>query len=287
VNSAEAAPGRGAFFGPLLREWRRVRRFSQLALALEAEISARHLSCLETGRARPSREMVARLAATLELPLRERNALLVAAGFAAQYGEQNLFASEPDGPGIDRVRAAVELILLHQEPFPAFVLDRYWEVRRTNRAAERCTALLLGHVPDGAQPNMLRLLLAPGGLKELLVNWEETAEDLVRHLQHQVATVPADERSRALLAEVLAYPDVPRRSRQRELVQPAAPLLTTHFRKGALELRFFSTFTHFATPQEVALDELRIECSFPADEATASRCRELFGNAEGPGAPPG
>jgi hypothetical protein len=114
-------------------------------------------------------------------------------------------------------------------------------------------------------------------LRPLLVNWEETAEDLVRHLQHQVAAAPSDERSRALLAEVLAYPDVPQRFGRREPERPAAPLLTTHFRKGDLELRFFSTFTHFATPQEVALDELRIECSFPADEATAVRCRELFG----------
>jgi len=274
----------GGEFGTLLRRWRGVRRFSQLDLALEAEISSRHLSCLETGKARPSREMVARLSETLSLPLRERNALLVAAGFAAHYAERPLFGHEPAAAGTDsefaRVSDAIDLILRHQEPYPAFVLDRHWEIVRTNRAALRCNALLLGREPDGSRPpNMLRLLLAPDGVKPLLVNWRETAEDLVRHLHQQVAAAPSDERARDLLAEVLAYPDIPPRWRWRELERPAAPLLTTHFRKGELELRFFSTFTHFATPQEIALDEVRIECSFPADDATAALCHTLFGDA--------
>lgn len=259
-------------FGALLRHWRATRRLSQLDLALEAEISARHLSCVETGRAQPSREMVLRLADALEIPLRERNSLLVAAGYAPRYVETSIGA-----PEMERMRTAIELILGHQEPFPAFVLDRYWEIRMANQAAARCTRFLLGAEP--AESNMLRLLLHPGGLRPALLSWEETAADLVRHLHHQVAATPSDDRAKGLLAEVLSYPGVPAGWRTREVGAPMTPLLTTVFRKGAVDLRFFSTFTTFGTPRDVTLEELRIECSFPADEATAAACRALFASS--------
>jgi transcriptional regulator with XRE-family HTH domain len=255
--------------GTLLRHWRAARRLSQLELALEAGVSSRHLSYVETGRSQPSREMVLRLADTLEIPLRERNALLVAAGYAPRYFETNLAA-----PQMARTRSAIELILDHQEPYPAFVLDRHWEIRQTNQAAARCTRFLLGAEP--AESNMVRLLLHPSGLRPVLVNWEETAADLIRHLHHQVAAAPSDERAKALLAEVLGYPGVPAGWQTREIGVPATPLLTTNFRKGDVQLRFFSTITTFGTPHDVTLDELRIECSFPADEATAGVCRERF-----------
>jgi transcriptional regulator with XRE-family HTH domain len=255
--------------GTLLRQWRTTRRLSQLDLALEAEISARHLSFVETGKAQPSREMVLKLAETLEIPLRERNTLLVAAGFAPRYVETELTA-----PAMAQVRSAIDLILAHQEPFPAFVLDRHWEIRMTNQAAMRCTRFLLGR--DPAESNMQRLLLAPDGLRPVLANWEELAGDLIRHLHTQVAAAPSDVRARALLEEVLAYPGIPATWRTRDLSAPTTPLLTTHFRKGDIELVFFSTLTLFGTPNDVALEDLRIECSFPADAATAERCRALF-----------
>ena len=258
-----------ASVGTLLRHWRTTRRLSQLELALEADVSSRHLSYVETGRSQPSPEMVLRLADALEIPLRERNALLLAAGFAPRYFETGLAT-----PEMAQVRSAIELILGHQEPYPAFVLDRHWDIRRTNTAAARCTAFLLGAAPK--ESNMMRLLLHPDGLRPRMVNWEETAGDLIRHLHNQVAASPTDQRSKDLLEEVLAYPGVPARWRTREIGAPATPLLTTVFRKDDVELRFFSTLTSFGTPHDVALEELRIECSFPADAATAAACRERF-----------
>ena len=260
---------RAGAFGPLLRHWRTARRLSQLELALSAEVSARHLSYVETGRSQPSREMVLRLAEALAVPLRERNPLLVAAGFAPGYYETDLAA-----PEMEPMRRAIELTLRHAEPYPAFVLDRRWNIRMANQAAPRCTRFLLGAEPT--EFNMIRLLLSPRGLRPVLANWEETAADLLRHLHAQVATSPSDEPSRQLLAEVLAYPGIPPQWHALPIGAPAPPLLTTHFRKGDVELRFFSTLTTFGTPRDVTLDELHIECSFPADEATAAECRRRF-----------
>lgn len=259
-----------AEIGPLLRHWRTSRRHSQLDLALEAEISSRHLSFVETGRAAPSREMVLKLADTLRVPLRERNRLLVAAGFAPRYGESELGA-----PQLAEVRSAIDLILAHQEPYPAFVVDRYWEILLGNQAGSRCSRFLLGS--DPTESNMQRLLLGTHGLRRVMVNWEETAADLIRHLHTQVAAAPGDVRLAALLAEVLAYPGIPPQGRTRDISAPSTPLLTVHFRKGEVDLRFFSTFTMFGTPNDVALEDLRIDCSFPADADTAERCKMMFG----------
>jgi hypothetical protein len=227
----------------------------------------------ETGRSQPSREMVLRLADALEIPLRERNALLVAAGYAPRYFETGLAA-----PEMAQVRSAIELILRHQEPYPAFVLDRHWNVCMSNQAAPRCNRFLLGTDPTDA--NMIRLVLHPDRLRPRIANWEEMAGDLIRHLHNQIAASPSDEPLKSLLAEVLAYPGIPEGWRTREIGAPTTPLLTTVFRKDGVELRFFSTFTTFGTPHDVALEELRIECTFPADEATASACRRLFAGPE-------
>lgn len=259
----------GATFGTLLRHWRSVRRLSQLDLALAAGISSRHLSYVETGRSQPSREMVLRLADALEIPLRERNALLVAAGFAPRYFETSLAA-----PEMTQMRRAIDLTLEHQEPYPAFVIDRHWDIRRSNRAAERCTRFLLGREPT--ESNLIRQLLHPEGLRPVLVNFEESASDLIRHLHGQAAAAPSDERTHELLAEVLAYPDIRPEWHMREIGVATAPILTTTFRRGDVELRFFSTITIFAAPHDLTLDELRIECSFPADDSTAAICRERF-----------
>lgn len=257
--------------GSLLRHWRDVRRLSQLDLALEANVSARHLSYVETGRSQPSREMLLHLADALRIPLRERNMLLAAAGYASRYFETDL-----EAPEMAPMRLAIALILSHQEPYPAFVLDRYWDIRMANRAAAKSGEFLFDG--DRMESNMMRLVLQPGRVRTLVVNWEELAGDLIRHLHTQVAAAPSDQRSRALLAEVLAYPGIPDRWRSREIGAATSPLLTTHFRKGDIELRFFSTITTFGTPRDVTLEELHIECNFPADEITATRCRELFGS---------
>jgi transcriptional regulator with XRE-family HTH domain len=273
-TSRVAPPGahpQSAAVGSLLRHWRTARRLSQLELALDADVSSRHLSYVETGRSQPSREMVLRLAEALHVPLRERNALLVAAGFAPGYFETSL-----DAPEMTQMRRAIELILKHQEPYPAFVLDRHWNIRMANQAAPRCTRFLTGAEPT--ESNMMRLVMHPNGVRPMMVNWEETAGDMIRHLHSQIAAAPADARAKELLAEVLAYPGVPDRWRTREIGVPTTPLLTTTFRQGDVELRFFSTITAFGTPHDVTLEELRIESSFPADESTASACRRLFGS---------
>lgn len=267
TSSLSALPGPDV--GALLRHWRTVRRLSQLDLALEASVSSRHLSYVETGRSQPSRELLLQLADALQVPLRERNMLLVAGGYAPRYFETGLAA-----PEMTQMRSAVELILRHQEPYPAFVLDRYWEIRLTNQAAQRCTRFLLGAEPT--ETNMMRLVLHPDGVRPMMMNWEETAGDLVRHLHNQIAMAPWDQRAQALLAEVITYPGIPARWRTREIGAPTSPLMTTNFQKGDIKLRFFSTITTFGTPHDVTLEELHIECSFPVDQATDRACREMF-----------
>jgi transcriptional regulator with XRE-family HTH domain len=255
--------------GELLREWRAARRLSQLDLALSADISTRHLSCVETGKAQPSRETIARLAEALDMPLRERNALLLAAGFAPQYPETAL-----DTPALAQMQRAIAFILAQQEPYPAFLVNRQWDVLAANQAAARVNAFALGG-RESRHDNMMRQFFDPDDLRGAVGNWEEVAGELIRHLHDHVAATPTDAAARDLLEEVLAYPGVPARWRLRDLSRAPSPLLTTVLRRDGAELRFFSTITTFAMPRDVTLDELHIECCFPMDEATAAMCREL------------
>jgi transcriptional regulator with XRE-family HTH domain len=263
------APTSGPQLGVLLREWRATRHLSQLGLALEVGVSARHLSCVENGKAQPGRELVARLADTLEMPLRERNALLMAAGYAPIYRE-TAFGT----PALAQVQRAIECILEQQEPYPAFVLNRHWDVQKANRAAARVNGFVMGGRVS-AHRNMLRQIFDPADLRMAVANWDEVARDLIRHLHNEVAATPTDATARALLDEVLAYPGVPARWRRRELDASPSPLLTTLLRRDEHSFRFFSTITTFGTPRDVTLDELRIECCFPDDETTAALCRSL------------
>jgi transcriptional regulator with XRE-family HTH domain len=251
--------------GDLLRQWRSARRMSQMDLALEAGISTRHLSYVETGKARPSRELVALLAGALDMPMRDRNALLVIAGYAPGYRETPL-----SDPQMALMRRAIEFILGQQEPFPAFVVSRHWDVLMANQGLLR----LFGWLRDGVQPhgNIMRQVFDPADMRPFVENWEEVAGDLISHLHHEAAT---DKTSRALLDEVLAYPDVPARWERRELGAAPLPLMTVTFRKGDRRLTFFSTLTTFGTSRDITLEELRIECMFPADDETAAFCRAL------------
>jgi transcriptional regulator with XRE-family HTH domain len=251
--------------GDLLRQWRSARRMSQMDLALEAGISTRHLSYVETGKARPSRELVALLAGVLDMPMRDRNALLVVAGYAPGYRETAL-----SDPQMMLVRRAIEFILAQQEPFPAFVVNRHWDVLMANPGLAR----VFDWLRDGVQPhgNIMRQVFDPADMRPFVENWEEVAGDLISHLHHEAAT---DKTSRALLDEVLAYPDVPARWERRELGSAPLPLLTVTFRKGDQRLTFFSTLTTFGTSRDITLEELRVECMFPADDETAAFCRAL------------
>lgn len=256
--------------GELLRDWRRRRRLTQMDLALEAEISTRHLSFVETGRSRPSRDMVLHLAERLEMPLRERNRLLAAAGFAAMFPERSL-----DDPALKSARAAVDLVLKGHEPYPALAVDRHWILVAMNNAVG---PLLTGIDPALLAPpvNVLRLSLHPGGLSPRIVNWAEWRAHVLARLRHQVE-VSADPVLRDLLAELASYPAP-------EATHPAQPQSEPDYAGVVVPLRlatpagilaFLSTTTIFGTPVDVTLSELAVESFFPADTATAQALRAV------------
>ncbi|MHA6625253.1 MmyB family transcriptional regulator [Pseudonocardia sichuanensis] len=255
--------------GALLRQWRQRRRLSQLDLALAAETSARHLSCVETGRARPSREMVLRLSTALDVPLRERNALLLAAGYAPAYRESSL-----DDEDMAAVRSAVEVMLTAHEPYPAVLVDRCWNVLGANRGM----AVLMDGVPErllAPRPNVFRLALHPDGLAARLVNLSEVRTLFLDRLQRQV-NASGDPELRALLDEVARYP-VPTsdgaagNDREPRRASPIEVPLQIRTPQGVLSM--FSTMATFGAPADVTLSELAIELFYPLDEFTSAALR--------------
>lgn len=254
-------------FGDYLRQWRQHRRLSQLALAQEAEVSTRHLSFVETGRSAPSREMVLRLAERLDVPLRERNTLLVAAGYAPMYRERSL-----DDPALAPARRAVELILRSHEPFPALAVDRRWNLVAANR--------MLPHLTQGADPallqapvNVLRLSLHPQGLAPKIANLVQWRAHVFERLRQQIHAT-GDSQLARLLDELRTY-DVPAGCDESLEGELPGVLMPFRFRTPAGTLSFVSTTTVFGTPVDVTLQELALETFFPADEATAQALREL------------
>ena len=262
-----AATADRAPLGDLLRDWRRRRRLSQLDLALEAGVSARHLSFLETGRSKPSREMVLRLSEELEVPLRERNRLLLAAGFAPAYDERPL-----EAPEMEPVRRAVAQVLTGHEPFPAAVVDRWWNLVAANRNVALFLQGVASHLLE-PPANVLRVSLHPEGMAPRIVNLAEWRGHLLDRLRREVAAT-GDERLAALLAEVDGYPQpaasAPPRPPQGAI---AVPLVLRH---GGQELSFFSTVATFGTAVDVTVAELSIEAFFPADAVTAAVLHETL-----------
>jgi len=256
--------------GRLIQAWRHARKKSQLALSLQAGISARHLGFVEVGRANPSREMVLLLAGALDVPLRERNGLLLAAGYAPIYRETKLGAPEMEHAG-----KALQLILEHQEPYPAVVMDRHWNMLTSNAGALRLFGQLIA-LPSGGPPaNILRLMFDPEGLRPWVANWESVAEALIQRVHREALGGIPDAATVSLLEEVLAYPGVPKRWRSPDLLSVPKPCLAVEFRKGSLAMDLFSTVTTLGTPLDVTLQELRIECFFPANEQTAESVHAL------------
>lgn len=271
--------------GVHLREWRQRRRLSQLDLACEADISTRHLSFMETGRSQPSRDMVLHLAERLNVPLRERNILLLAAGYAPVFPQRSL-----DDPALRAARRAVDLVLAGHEPYPAVAVDRHWTLAAANRAI---APLLAGVDPAllRAPVNVLRLSLHPDGLAPRIANLAQWRVHLLTRLRQQI-DVTADPVLQDLLTELSAYPAAP--------VADAGPAdagpadtggepdyggVAVPFRLVAEDrvLSFFSTTTVFGTPVDVTLSELAIEAFFPADAATAEAMRRLGRTREGEG----
>jgi transcriptional regulator with XRE-family HTH domain len=245
---------------------------SQLALAVEAEVSARHLSFVETGRAQPSRDVLLRLADVLNVPLRERNTLLLAAGYAPLYRETGLAA-----PEMGQVHKALEFMLKQQEPYPAIVMDRYWNIRQSNAAATRMLGHFLGPsaISPDRPPNAMRLVFDPQGLRPFVANWEALARALIERVHREALGAIPDAGTTQLLHELLAYPGVPGGWRALDLDARPGPLLVVELRKDELSLRLFSTLTTLGTPQDITLQELRLESFFPADEATEQALRAL------------
>ena len=264
-------------FGTQLRRWRTGRAMSQLTLATEAGISTRHLSFLETGRAQPSREMVQLLAGMLDVPLGDRNALLVSAGYAPAYGERPLSA-----PELEPVRRALQFTLRQQEPFPALVVDGEWNIVMKNEGTRRVFELFSDSEHDKrVHMNVMRTVFCPSGLRRYIVNWEELAGCLVNSLHNQVAATGSEAMVR-LRDELLAYPGVPSRWSVPDPCAAMEPMVSMQLRKGDLALSFFSMITMLGTPRDVTLQQLKIECFFPADAATEQLARNLAAAAPTP-----
>jgi transcriptional regulator with XRE-family HTH domain len=267
MTTASATAG----VGPLLRDWRKRRRLSQLDLALDAGVSARHLSFVETGRSRPSAEMVLQLAEQLEVPLRNRNQLLLAAGHAPVFEQHEL-----DDPEMTAVRQALQLILDGHDPYPAVVIDRAWEMLAGNRSVALLTE---GVAPGLLEPpvNVLRVSLHPDGAAPRIGNLGEWRGHLLDRLERQVA-LTADPALTALLEELEGYP-APERPPARPEPEIAVPL---RLRSGDGDLAFISTVATFGTAVEVTASELSIESFFPADEATAAAVRDYVDRLPAP-----
>ena len=280
MSTAELTRGRGATlegsaFGRLLKEWRGRRGISQLGLALAAQTTQRHVSFIESGRATPSRDMVLRLGATMALPLRQQNALLVAAGYAPAWQERDL--SMPD---LAAINSALDYMLSHHEPYPAFVVDRCWNLLRANRGASSLTEFLLGPAPAETPPasvNLAIALVSPDGLRPYIVNRQEVVRYFVRGVQAD-ANADGTSATAHLLERLLFVAGVAGLPETMPPEADRAPVLPIHFRRGDTSLRLFTTIATLGTPRDVTLEEIRIEFFFPIDDATA----QAFGRwAEG------
>jgi transcriptional regulator with XRE-family HTH domain len=259
--------------GELLRYWRDLRGVSQLDLSLEAGFSQRQISFIESGRSAPGRQTVLNLAQTLDVPLRERNALLLAAGYAPVYSEAPWNAEE-----MQSVVRALERMVRQHEPFPALVMDRHWNVVMSNEAAPRFFNCFIDMAARKGPRNMLHLVFDPLGMRPFVTDWENVARSLLQRVYRESIGHVIDDGTQHLLDELLAYPDVPRdwKSRQASSISPTMPVIPLGFVREGIDLRYFSMVTTVGTPQSIAAQELRVECMFPADEATEAHHLQLL-----------
>ena len=255
-------------FGAALRYWRGKRGISQLRLAADSGISQRHLSFLEAGRAQPGRDLILKLGLVLDIPLRQRNAMLLAAGFAPAYRERSL--SDPE---LGAVMQALDFMLAQQAPYPALVVDRLWNLVMANEPAAKMMRLFLGMpahapIPRDGSVNVLRLILDPNGLRQYLVNWEDVCTDLLQWVQREAMGDGPGSEATALLDELMALPGIAAAASQPNLERRALPFLPVTLRKDEVELNLFTTITTLGTPHDVTVHELRLESFFPADDSS-------------------
>ena len=262
-------------FGALLKAWRRTRRLSQLEASLVCGLSQRHLSFIESGRSRPSREMVMRLAEGLEMPLRDCNGLLSAAGYAPHYRERSISA-----PEMGSVRRALQMMLDHHEPYPAIVVNREWDLLMANQAMVRLLSLLgdleamWRRVAGDGPRNVLELTLHRDGLRPHIANLAEFASDLIYRTQREAAAA-RNERLNAMLARLRADPELPSAWHEPDWTRPPAPVLPMVLAAGERQLRLFTMIATFGTPQDVTTDDLRVETFFPSDGDSEAMLRAL------------
>jgi transcriptional regulator with XRE-family HTH domain len=265
-------------FSLLLKQWRSQRGFSQLDLAIAGQVSQRHISFLESGRAKPSREMVLQLATVLEIPLRQQNLMLSAAGFAPIHAETDLSA-----PEMLSIRKALDFMLRQQEPYPAIVIDRYWNLLLPNTAATKFLATFIDlehlqqHFGQEGAINLMRVMFDPQGLRPFVKNWHDVAIHLLQRLHREAIAEGESERSAALLKALMEYPGVAEMWKTSSATSQNALLLTVQLQREELSLEFFSTIATLGTPYDITLQELRIECLFPADDVAEQIWRQ---NAE-------
>ena len=284
----------GNQLGNLLRHWRSVRGRNQLELSTETGISQRHISFIESGRSTPSRHTLLEIARALDVPLRERNALFLSAGFAPVYSE-----AAWDSIQMQSVTKAIERMLRQHEPFPALVMDRYWNVLTTNDSASRFFNCFIDMSQRKGPRNMLHLMFDPGGMRPFVEHWDDVARSLIHRVRTEASGRVIDQKSKELLAALLAYRDLrsgwnagdtigrekvraSHPGREDEFKRPAdtaptLPMIPISFRRSETVLNYFSLVTTVGTPQTVAAQELRIESMFPADEDTEREHLRLLG----------
>ncbi|MGU7811468.1 helix-turn-helix domain-containing protein [Burkholderia sp. AW49-1] len=259
--------------GRLLRYWRDLRCVSQLDLSLDAGISQRQISFIESGRSVPGRDTLLALAQTLDVPLRERNALLLAAGYAPVYSDAPWDAEE-----MHDVIRALERVVRQHDPFPAIVMDRYWNVLMTNDAAPRFFNCFIDMAAREGPRNLLRLMFDPSGMQPFVADWDSVSRSLLQRVYRESAGRVIDGGMQQLLDELLASPHTPRDWKTPPIpaAAPSTPVVPVGFVHEGVVLRYFSLITTVGTPQSAAAQELRMECMFPADDATESRHRQLL-----------
>ncbi|KAA0892499.1 helix-turn-helix domain-containing protein [Pusillimonas sp. ANT_WB101] len=255
-------------FAAALRYWRDKRGYTQLRLSTESSISQRRISFLESGRSQPSREMVIKLGIVLDVPLRERNGMLLAAGYAPAYRERNL--SDPE---LASVKQALDFMLAQQAPYPALVVDRLWNLVMANAPAATMIRWLLDMPQDLPLPsegiNVLKLMLDPNGIRKHLHNWEDVCSDLLQWIQREAMSDGLGSEAATLLGELAALPGISAATRLANLDALALPFLPMQIRKDGVELNVLTSIATMGTPHDVTVHELRIESFFPADEPTA------------------
>ena len=249
--------------GDLLRQWRAVRGRSQLELAMDMGVSQRHISFIESGRSSPSRALLLGLSNALDIPLRDRNALLLAAGYAPMYAEPAWDAAE-----MRVVHRALERMLKQHEPYPALVMDRHWNVLMTNEAAPRFFGQFVDLAKYPKPRNLLRLMFDPQGLRPFVANWDAVAASLFQRIHREAVGGVIDDATRDLIEELLALPGVSPDWRTAD-VSTTSPVVPIRFVRDGDETSWFSMVSTVGTPQTLAAQELRVECMFPADEGGA------------------